>query len=58
MGFKVRDAVEIVNDKGEKLAEGVIHNINEFREPSMKYAVDVAGLDDFLFFGEWQLKPL
>jgi len=58
MGFKVQDKVEIVNEKGEKLAEGVIYNVNDFREPSMKYAVDIEGFSDFVFVGESQLRPV
>ena len=55
MKLKVNDKVAIVDENGSKLAEGVIANINDFREPSMKYAVDVDGYEDVLFFGESQL---
>ncbi|MDM5370563.1 hypothetical protein QUF96_03090 [Bacillus bombysepticus] len=41
MKLKVNDKVTIVDENEKKLAEGVIYNINDFREPSMKYAVDV-----------------
>lgn len=54
--FKVKDQVEILNINGDRVAEGVIVNINYYREPSMKYAVDVDGYtQDLLFFGEEQL---
>ena len=40
------------NYGGEILA-GVIYNVNEFREPSMFYAVDGDRMnDDFFFIGE------
>ncbi|QOV08395.1 hypothetical protein Kirov_196 [Bacillus phage Kirov] len=58
MAFKVRDKVEVLNRKGKKVAEGVIYNINDFREPSLKYAVDVEGFSDFVFVGEEQLRPV
>ncbi|HDR4373532.1 TPA: hypothetical protein QCP80_003362 [Bacillus cereus] len=58
MKLKVNDKVAIVDENGSKLAEGVIANINDFREPSMKYAVDVDGYEDVLFFGESQLTPI
>ena len=51
--MKVKDRVVIIDDKGNQLAEGVIININEYREPSAMYAVIVDGYDeDVLFFGE------
>lgn len=55
--MKVGDRVEILDENGNVIGEGTIYNINEFREPSMIYAVDVDGYDeDVLFFGEWQLR--
>lgn len=54
--LQVGDKVEIIQD-GKVVAEGRIANINDFREPNMKYAVDVVGYDkDVLFFSEAQLK--
>lgn len=54
--LKVKDRVSIINEKGEVLSTGKIYNINDFREPSMEYAVDVDGYnEDVLFFGRWQL---
>lgn len=55
--MKVRDRVEILDENNNVIGEGIIYNINEFREPSMIYAVDVDGYnEDVLFFGEWQLR--
>ena len=54
--MQVRDRVTILDANGNSLANGTIVNINDFREPSMKYAVDVDGYDeDVLFFGSKQL---
>lgn len=56
MELKVRDRVIIIDSVGSPLGEGTIVNINDFREPSLKYAVDVDGYSqDVLFFGERQL---
>jgi hypothetical protein len=55
MKLKVRDKVMIIDVDGNPLAEGTIVNINDFREPSMKYAVDVEGYTDVLFFGDSRL---
>lgn len=41
MTLKVRDRVVVIDSKGFQIATGTIININDFREPSMKYAVDV-----------------
>jgi hypothetical protein len=55
--MKVGDRVEILGKNGSIIGEGTIYNINEFREPSMIYAVDVDGYTkDILFFGESQLR--
>lgn len=55
--MKVGDRVEILDENNNVIGEGIIYNINEFREPSMIYAVDVDGYnEDVLFFGEWQLR--
>ena len=38
---------------GTEVLTGVIYNVNEFREPSMLYAVDGDRVnDDFFFIGE------
>jgi len=53
MELQVRDKVTIIDSSGSAIAEGTIVNINDFREPSLKYAVDVEGYtEDLLFFGE------
>lgn len=57
MGLQVKDEVVIYDNKGDLFGEGVIVNINDFREPDMKYAVDVVGYsEDVLFFGDKHLK--
>ena len=45
--LKVGDKVEL---KSKHI--GTIVNINEFREPSMKYAIDIKGFRDVAFVGE------
>lgn len=44
MELQVRDRVYVTDSLGVKVGEGTIININDFREPEMKYAVD---LDDY-----------
>lgn len=54
MGFKVKDEVIVANK-----FVGVIVNINEFREPSIKYAIDIEGYDeDVVFVGEEDIELL
>jgi hypothetical protein len=54
--LKVEDKVTIIDIDGNPISEGTIININDFREPSQMYAVDVDGYtEDVLFFGETQL---
>ncbi|MEI2465053.1 hypothetical protein [Niallia taxi] len=56
MQLQVKDRVFIIDKDSNNVAEGTIININDFREPNMKYAVDVDGYtEDLLFFGESQL---
>ena len=56
MELQVKDRVTIINKNQNPLAEGTIVNINDFREPGAKYAVDVDGYDeDVLLFCESQL---
>lgn len=56
MKLKIKDEVTIIDDKGKPVAEGTIVNINDFREPNLKYAIDVKGyVEDVLFFGGSQL---
>lgn len=47
--LEVRQKV-LVKDKTGRLFPGQIVNISEYREPSMKYAVDI-GADDLVFVG-------
>ena len=52
MILKVRDRVKITDSNGVELAMGTIVNVNDCREPSMKYAVVVDGYsEDVLFLG-------
>jgi len=56
MSLQVKDKVLIIGGTGEVIAMGRIVNINDFREPSQKYAVDVDGYTkDVIFIGESQL---
>lgn len=57
--LKVNDRVVICDDYGKATHLGTIVNINDFREPSQKYAVDVDGYDDdVLFFGIDKLRMI
>ncbi|HFI0586245.1 TPA: hypothetical protein ACGO00_000368 [Streptococcus suis] len=56
--LKIRDKVEINHPLFEKPLIGVIFNINDFRPPEAKYAVDVAGFDDWLFLGREHLTKI
>ena len=40
----------------DRLHIGKIYNINNFREPSMMYAIDFPKADDFVFMGENDFK--
>ncbi len=40
----------------DRLHIGKIYNINDFREPSMMYAIDFPKADDFVFMGENDFK--
>lgn len=56
MDIKVMDRVVITANNGQKF-HGRVANINDFREPSMKYAVDVDGYDeDVVFVGEDRIE--
>lgn len=44
-----------------RLKNGIIAkvvNINEFREPSMKYAIDIEGFDDIVFIGDLNIDTV
>lgn len=56
--IKVRDIVEIINDTNIVIATGVVVNINDFREPSMKYAVEVEEWNDFVCVGDNNIRKL
>lgn len=46
----------IVKDYFGKEFEGELVNISDYREPCMKYAVDI-GFDDYVFVGEESIRP-
>lgn len=52
--YKVKDKIILKDLKGNKY-KGEIININDYREPSMKYAVGIDGFDDYVFIGENQI---
>lgn len=49
--MKIGDYVRIVDNLGKQFI-GKIYNINEFREPSMKYAIDCQIFNDYAFIGD------
>ena len=54
MSIKVGDRVIVI---GEHV--GKVVNINEYREPCFKYAIDLEGYDeDIVFVGEGQINTL
>lgn len=56
MTFKYGDRVIVHNLHGEPVGQGTIANVNDFREPEAKYAIDADFYkEDFLFVGEKQL---
>lgn len=54
MSFKLRDIVKIKNTE----LIGKVANINDFRPPETKYAIDVEGASDFIFAGDDDLELL
>lgn len=46
----------LVRDYMGRMFPGKVVNINEYREPSMKYAVDI-GADDLVFVGRNNIIP-
>lgn len=55
--IKVKDRVIVTDLNGNK-HHGIVANINDYRESSMKYAVNIDGLefDDVIFVGEEQIE--
>ena len=54
--LKVRDRVLVKDRQGNKWL-GTIININDYREPSMKYCVDLDEYDeDYVFVGEKDIE--
>lgn len=59
MTYKVGERVTVVDDKGNFFSTGTIINVNDFREPDKKYAVDVDSfLEDVMFLGEANLRKI
>lgn len=59
--LKIQDKVEISHpllDGLDKPLVGVIYNINDYRPPEYRYAVDVDGFDDCLFLGRGHLTKI
>ena len=52
---KPRDRVIVTDKNGNRFA-GTCVNINELREPSMRYAVDLYGIDDLVFCSKAQIE--
>jgi hypothetical protein len=49
--YKVKDKVIVKDYKGNEY-KGEIVNINDYREPSMKYAIYIDGFEDYVFVGD------
>ena len=54
-GLCKRQRVIVKNILGQEF-KGLLVNINEFRDPSMKYAVDIGG-SDVIFVGDKDIRP-
>ena len=46
----------IVTDALGKKFNGEVVSVSDYREPCMKYAVDI-GFDDYVFVGEESIEP-
>lgn len=55
--LQVRDKVKVIDARGVQVCIGLIVNVNDWREPDVRYAVDI-GLDDVIFCGKEQLETL
>lgn len=54
--FKVRDRVVVIDGGGREF-HGEIANISEYREPNLRYAIDLDDYkDDYVFVPECQLR--
>ena len=56
--LKIRDKVEINHPAFGKPLVGVIFNINDYRPPEHRYAVDVVGFNDYLFLSREHLTKI
>lgn len=52
MTLKVHGRVTINDSEGNPIAKGIIININEYREPSLMYAVEVEGYNGYVLVGK------
>lgn len=55
MKISVGTKVVVTNIIGRKY-NGKVVNVSDFREPNMKYAVDI-GLEDVVFVGDKSIQP-
>lgn len=53
--IKVGDYVTVISDELKEYV-GKVVNISDYRPPEMKYAVDIKGLDDYVFVGDNHIK--
>lgn len=53
--FKKRQRVIVTNPLGQEF-KGILVSASDYREPSMKYAVDIGG-SDVVFVGDKDIKP-
>lgn len=55
--IKVGDRVIVINNEGNVAGEGTVININDYRDPDTKYAIDADFYkEDYLFVGINNLK--
>ena len=50
--IKVGDRVHVINNNGNTAGKGTVININDYREPDARYAIDADFYnEDYLFVG-------
>ena len=52
--YKAGDKIVVIDFYGNEFNAEII-NVNEYREPTHKYAVYISGFDDYVFVGENQI---
>lgn len=55
--IKARDPVIVTDLNGNELF-GTVINVSDYREPAMKYAVDIHGFSDVVFVGDSNIRLL